>query len=241
MNSPITTVEISPAQRDFIRACSEAGVLKFYPNGTSLKSWRISPWFFNAGELMKDAQWLSMLAKIYVDALLANFADTEKNITADVLYWPAYKWIPLAAVAAAEYHNQTGKNIGFASHRKEPKDHGEGWTDFWTKMKKNSAILLDDVMTAGTAIKDSRNLMEKDESKIVGAVVILDRQETEKWKEDIQWAERISALNSISREYGIKIVAALDYRTVRQAVEEWLIGTPEIWAAMDTYFERYGA
>jgi orotate phosphoribosyltransferase len=71
-----------------------------------------------------------MLGKIYVDALLTNFAGDEKKIDADVLYGPAYKGIPIASTAAAEYHNQTGNNIGFAFHRKEVKDHGEGGRAF---------------------------------------------------------------------------------------------------------------
>jgi orotate phosphoribosyltransferase len=95
-----------------------------------------------------------MLSRIYVDALLQHFStDNNKTIDANILYGPAYKGIPIASVAAAEYNNQTGNNIGFAFHRKEVKDHGEGGTAFGMPVKDKTAILLDDVMTAGTALE----------------------------------------------------------------------------------------
>lgn len=235
MNVP-SSIEISQAQRDFIQACSSAWVLKFDPNNWfKLKSWRQSPWFFQAWELMKDAQWLAMLGKIYVDALLKNFATDGKNIDADVLYGPAYKGIPIASTAASEYYNQTGNNIGFAFHRKEVKDHGEGGTAFWMSVKDKTAILLDDVMTAGTALTGSQEEIDKDGGKLSGAIVLLDRQEVKN-----EW-DTVSALNRIGDESGIKIVSALNYQTVRQAIREWLIGNSEIWAAMDQYFQKYGA
>jgi orotate phosphoribosyltransferase len=94
-----------------------------------------------------------MLSRIYVDALLQNFGTDNKTIDADILYGPAYKGIPIASVAAAEYNKETGNNIGFAFHRKEVKDHGEGGTAFGMSVKDKTAILLDDVMTAGTALE----------------------------------------------------------------------------------------
>lgn len=237
MNSLEKNVDISPAQRDFIRACSDAGVLKFNPNnGFVLKSGRLSPWFFQAWELMKDAQWLAMLGKIYVAALLENFSDKEQwVIDTDILYGPAYKGIPIASVTAQEYYNQTKKNIGFASHRKEVKYHGEGGTVFGMSVKDKTAILLDDVMTAGTALTESQEAITQDGGNLSGAIVLLDRQEV---KEE---GDGISALNRIRNEAGIKIVSALDYWTIRQAIREWLIGDDQVWQAMDIYFQKYGA
>ena len=236
MNFIDSQVAISPAQKDFIRACSEAGVLKFDPNNWfKLKSWRQSPWFFQAWELMKDAKWLAMLGKVYVDALLQNFGNQESWINADILYGPAYKWIPIASVAASEYSNQTNRNIGFAFHRKEVKDHGEGGTAFGMPVDKKTAVLLDDVMTAGTAINESRELINRDWWELIGAIVLLDRQEV---KEE---GDSKTALQSIWEEKWIKIVSALNYQVIRQAIREKLIGTQEVWEAMDQYFQKYGA
>ncbi len=235
MDSQSSVVEISDAQKEFIRACTDAQVLKFDPNnGFTLKSGRQSPWFFQAGELMKDAKWLAMLSKIYVDTLLQNFS-TDDVINADVLYGPAYKGIPIASVAAAEYNNQTGNNIGFAFHRKEAKDHGEGGTAFGMSVKNKKAILLDDVMTAWTALEWSKKEIESDGWSLWGAIVLLDRQEVK------TEGDESTALARLSEETGIKIISALNYQVVRQAIRQWLIGNDTIWTAMDEYFQKYGA
>ena len=230
-----SNIEISSAHREFIQACADAWVLKFNTDkGFILKSGRTSPWFFHAGELMGNAKGLAMLGKIYVGALLSNFGENWK-IVADSLYGPAYKWIPIASVAASEYYNTTGNNIGFAFHRKEPKDHGEGGTSFGMPLSWKKAILLDDVMTAGTALENSQKEITQDGWTLGGAIVLLDRQEVK------NEGDSATALHTLSQSTGIKIVAALDYQVVRQAIREWLIGNSNIWAAMDAYFERYGA
>lgn len=125
MNSPSADIVLTDAQRDFMTFCAEKEVLKFDPNsGFQLKSKRMSPWFFNAGDFMNSGEGLSRLAKIYVDTLLRGFSPDGKNIDTDILYGPAYKGIPLASVVAQRIYDTTGQSLGFASHRKEGKDHG---------------------------------------------------------------------------------------------------------------------
>jgi orotate phosphoribosyltransferase len=173
--------------------------------------------------------------------LLLNFPDGDGGIAADILYGPAYKGIPLAAVVAAEYYTRTGKNIGFSSHRKEVKDHGEGGNGFGMKVIGKTCILLDDVITAGTAFRKSVDDIEKDGGAVAGLVVLLDRQEvTGDATPPAPGTVRISAIMQAEHDNGVKIVSSLSRTTVREAIDAGIIGDSSIATAMDTYHTLYG-
>jgi orotate phosphoribosyltransferase len=160
--SPMT----SSQAKDFVQFALDSGVLKF--GQYKLKSGRISPYFFNAG-LFDDGAKMLKLAQFYAASILAS------GIEFDMIFGPAYKGIPLAATVAVELARQ-GKNVPFAYNRKEAKDHGEGGSLVGSPLK-GRILIVDDVMSAGTAAKESIALI-----KAAGAVphaiaIALDRQE----------------------------------------------------------------
>ena len=151
---------------DFIQFSLDCGVLKFGEFKT--KAGRMSPYFFNAG-LFDDGASLGKLAGFYADALLAS------DIEFDMIFGPAYKGIPLGAAVAIELARR-GKNVPFAYNRKEAKDHGEGGTLVGAPLQ-GRVLIVDDVMSAGTAVRESMALIEKAGAKPHGVVIALDRQE----------------------------------------------------------------
>ncbi len=151
---------------EFIQFSLDCGVLKFGEFKT--KAGRMSPYFFNAG-LFDDGASLGRLAGFYADALLAN------GLEFDMIFGPAYKGIPLGAAVAIELARR-GKNVPFAYNRKEAKDHGEGGTLVGAPLQ-GRVLIVDDVMSAGTAVRESMALIEKAGAKPHGVVIALDRQE----------------------------------------------------------------
>jgi orotate phosphoribosyltransferase len=160
------TIQTTDAAKDFVQFALDSGVLKF--GQYKLKSGRISPYFFNAG-LFDDGAKMLKLAQFYAASILAS------GIEFDMIFGPAYKGIPLAATVAVELAKQ-GKNVPFAYNRKEAKDHGEGGSLVGSPLA-GRVLIIDDVMSAGTAAKESIALI-----KAAGAVphaiaIALDRQE----------------------------------------------------------------
>jgi orotate phosphoribosyltransferase len=195
---------------------------------------------------MQTGAGLQKLAKIYVDTLLRGFAP-EWQVDTDILYGPAYKGLPLASVVVAELYRQTGQDLGFASHRKEAKGHGaDKGRDFGMKVTWKRSILVDDVITAGTAARNSVEDIHADNGTVNGMVVLLDRQEVappESWDATIPPAPgepRVSAIMQLETAEWIRVVSALTFAHIRQAIEEGLIGNGDIGAAMDKYNRRYG-
>ena len=160
------TTQTSSQAKDFVQFALDSGVLKF--GQYKLKSGRISPYFFNAG-LFDDGAKMLKLAQFYAASIL------QSGIEFDMIFGPAYKGIPLAATVAVELARQ-GKNVPFAYNRKEAKDHGEGGSLVGSPLT-GRVLIVDDVMSAGTAAKESIALI-----KAAGAVphaiaIALDRQE----------------------------------------------------------------
>lgn len=154
-------------QKDFISYALECGVLKF---GTfTLKSGRTSPYFFNTG-LFDTGFKLGKLGEFYAEALI------HSGLDADVLYGPAYKGIPLVSTTAIAYAQKTGKDIPFAFNRKEAKDHGEGGILVGSKLEGN-IIIIDDVITAGTSVRESVEIIKHAGAIPAGVLCALDRQE----------------------------------------------------------------
>ncbi len=169
-------------QHDFIRYAIECNVLRF--GDFTLKSGRRSPYFFNTGLFDTGAR-LDRLGQFYAEALLAE------AIRADVLYGPAYKGIPLACTTAIALSRKTGQEIPFAFNRKEAKDHGEGGTIVGSPLR-GDVLILDDVITAGTSVRESVEIIRTAGAHPCGVMIALDRQE--KGQGQRSAVEEVSAL-----------------------------------------------
>ena len=156
-----------PYQEGFIRFAIESDVLRF--GDFILKSGRRSPYFFNTGLFNTGAR-LDQLGRFYAEALLAA------GIAADVLYGPAYKGIPLACATAMALSRKTGKPVPFAFNRKEAKDHGEGGAIVGSPLA-GQVLILDDVITAGTSVRESVAIIRGAGATPCGVLIALDRQE----------------------------------------------------------------
>ena len=152
--------------QEFVQFSVDAGVLRFGEFKT--KAGRMSPYFFNAG-LFDDGAKLGKLAQFYAKALVAS------GIEFDMIFGPAYKGIPLGAAVSIELA-RLGKNVPFAYNRKEAKDHGEGGSLVGAPLK-GRVLIVDDVMSAGTAVRESISLIQAAGAQAYGVVIALDRQE----------------------------------------------------------------
>ncbi|MDA1342979.1 MAG: orotate phosphoribosyltransferase [Proteobacteria bacterium] len=154
-------------QKEFIAYTLDCGVLKF--GEFQLKSGRISPYFFNTGLFNTGAK-LSKLGKFYAQALI------QSDIKPDILYGPAYKGIPLVTATAIAYAQITASDIPFAFNRKEAKDHGEGG-DLVGSSLQGRVLIVDDVITAGTSVRESVDIILRAGAVPAGVLIALDRQE----------------------------------------------------------------
>jgi len=178
-------------QREFIEFALEKQVLKF--GEFTLKSGRKSPYFFNAG-LFNSGRDLAKLGRYYAAALV------DSAISYNVLFGPAYKGIPIAsatAVQLAELHDQ---DVPWCFNRKEAKDHGEGGNLVGSPLK-GRIMLVDDVITAGTAIRESMDLIHANGAELAGVLIALDRQEKGKGE--------LSAIQEVQRDYNAPVIAII--------------------------------
>ena len=181
----------------FIRFSLESGVLRFGEFKT--KAGRLSPYFFNAG-LFDDGAKLARLAHFYAQLLI------HSGMAFDMVFGPAYKGIPLGAVVAAELA-RLGRNVPFAYNRKEAKDHGEGGTLVGAPLK-GRVLIVDDVMSAGTAVRESIRLIEAAGAKAHAVVIALDRQEMATEVVDGQVRDVAhSAVQYVREQLGLKVCA----------------------------------
>ena len=213
-------------QQDFLRASLAADALCF--GEFTLKSGRTSPYFFNAGKL-SSGQALATLGKCYAAKIV------EAKIDFDMLFGPAYKGIPLAAVTAASLATDFGINVPVAYNRKEAKDHGEGGT-LVGALLAGRVLIIDDVITAGTAIREVMALLSAHGAEAAGVVIGLDRKE--------RGPEDISAIASFEREFSvgahsiITIEHLLEYLSNNQSDQPDREAT---LAAVQKYWNEYGA
>ncbi|WP_411725380.1 orotate phosphoribosyltransferase [Methyloglobulus sp.] len=154
-------------QKDFIFYSLECGVLKF--GEFQLKSGRISPYFFNTGLFNTGAK-LSKLGEFYAQALI------QSGIKPDILFGLAYKGIPLVGATSIAYAKMTASDIPFAFNRKEAKDHGEGGELVGASLK-GRVLIVDDVITAGTSVRESVDIILRAGAEPIGVLIALDRQE----------------------------------------------------------------
>ncbi|MDD1649098.1 MAG: orotate phosphoribosyltransferase [Methylococcaceae bacterium] len=186
-------------QEDFIRYAIKCDVLRF--GDFTLKSGRRSPYFFNTGRFDTGAR-LDRLGQYYAEALLAA------GIQADVLFGPAYKGIPLACATAIALSRKTGQEIPFAFNRKETKEHGEGGRLVGSPLRGN-VLILDDVITAGTSVRESVEIIRAAGAKPCGVLIALDRQERGEGERSA--VEEVAALFTVPVHSIISLTDIIEY------------------------------
>ncbi len=212
---------MKPYQRQFIEFALNKQVLKF--GEFTLKSGRTSPYFFNAG-LFNTGRDLALLGRFYAAALM------DSGIDFDLLFGPAYKGIPIAtttAVALAEHHE---RDVPYCFNRKEAKTHGEGGNLVGSALQ-GRVMLVDDVITAGTAIRESMEIIAANAATLAGVLISLDRQERGRGE--------ISAIQEVERDYHCKVISIITLKDLITYLEE----KPEMaanLAAVQEYRDRYG-
>ena len=212
-------------QRDFLRFALDLGVLKF--GDFTLKSGRQSPYFFNAG-LFNTGSALARLGGFYATALQASGLDC------DVLYGPAYKGIPLAAATAIALAAQYGRDLPYTFNRKESKDHGEGGIIVGHPLR-GQVLIIDDVITAGTSVRESIDIIQVHGARPAGVLIALDRQE--------RGQNESSAVQEVREHFGIPVVSIATLADLVAFLEESPTGasiTPTTLAAVRDYRSRYG-
>ncbi|OGS87680.1 MAG: orotate phosphoribosyltransferase [Gallionellales bacterium GWA2_59_43] len=211
---------MSNFSQDFIRFAVQQQVLCFGEFQT--KAGRLSPYFFNAG-LFNDGDSLRNLSQFYAQAILAS------ELPFDMLFGPAYKGIPLAAGTAIALAEQ-GRNVPYCFNRKEAKDHGEGGTMVGAKLQ-GRVLIIDDVISAGTSVRESIELIRAAGAEPCGVVIALDRMERGQGK--------LSAVQEVQRNYDIPVVSIAgvdDLLSYLQGESEMV----QNLSAVQTYRDRYG-
>ncbi|KAL8726771.1 MAG: hypothetical protein Q9166_006510 [cf. Caloplaca sp. 2 TL-2023] len=188
---------------EFLESCLSANVLTF---GTyTLKSGRQSPYFFNAGSF-HDANLLSAIETAYAYTII-NFLAANPDIPRpDIIFGPAYKGIPLACCtlsALGRIDRATWGEVKYSFNRKEKKDHGEGGGIVGAALKDTNVLVIDDVITAGTAMRETIEIVKREGGKVVGFVVAVDRMEKMPSSNDDDGVPRPSAMGQIRKEYGV--------------------------------------
>lgn len=208
-------------QREFIEFALERNVLKF--GEFTLKSGRKSPYFFNAG-LFNTGRDLARLGRFYAAALM------DAGIEYDLLFGPAYKGIPIAtttAVALAEHYDL---DKPYCFNRKEKKDHGEGGNLVGSELT-GRIMLVDDVITAGTAIRESMDIINAHNAKLAGVLIALDRQEKGKTE--------LSAIQEIERDYNCAVISIIKLNDLITYLSE-KAGMGKELASVSQYRETFG-
>lgn len=212
---------------EFIQFSLDAKVLSF--GSFKTKAGRISPYFFNAGDF-NDGSKLGALGKFYANALLAS------QLPFDMLFGPAYKGITLAASTAIALAN-LGKNVPFAYNRKEAKDHGEGGTLVGAKLQ-GRVVIIDDVISAGTSVRESVNMISQTGAQACAVLIALDRME--KSGDAINIGEH-SAVQAVREEFGIPVIAIANLHDLLQFLQT--TSDPSLQAnfsAVKAYRSAYG-
>lgn len=209
-------------QKEFIEFAIEQGVLKF--GEFTLKSGRVSPYFFNAG-LFNSGKSLAKLGRFYAAAL------EDAGVEYDVVFGPAYKGIPLAATLSVALADHYGKDMPYVFNRKEAKTHGEGGNLVGAPLQ-GKVLIVDDVITAGTAIREVMTMINDAGGAVASAALIaLNRQE--------KGQGELSAIQEVERDFGIRVISIVGLNQVLDYVSE----QPELKqyaAAVSAYRDRYG-
>lgn len=207
-------------QKQFIDYALACGVLKF--GEFQLKSGRVSPYFFNTGLFNSGAQ-LDKLGQFYAQALLDAGADV------DVLYGPAYKGIPLVSTVSIAY-SRLKHDIPFAFNRKEAKDHGEGGVLVGAPLQ-GKVWIVDDVITAGTSVRESVEIIRDAGATVGGVLIALDRQE--------KGVNDKSAVQEVGEQFGMPVVAIITLAHIIEYLEQDAAGGEKL-AIIRAYRQQYG-
>ena len=207
-------------QKDFVDFTLETGVLKF--GEFTLKSGRISPYFFNAG-LFNAGSHLSKLGNFYAQAIEAS------NLQFDVLFGPAYKGIPLAAATAIALNDNFNRNVPYSFNRKEAKDHGEGGSIVGHPLE-GDILIIDDVITAGTAIREAQDIINANDANTKGVIVALDRQEKGKGE--------LSAIQEVEQIFGIRVLSIINLSHIIDYLKA--SKNEDVVSRIESYRSQYG-
>jgi orotate phosphoribosyltransferase len=207
-------------QTDFLDIAVDMGALKF--GEFTLKSGRVSPYFFNAGSL-NTGRALDTLGRCYAAAIAAS------GIEFDLLFGPAYKGIPLAALVAAALYRDHGRNVAYAFNRKETKDHGEGGNIVGATLA-GRVLIVDDVITAGTAIREAVDIIHTGGAEPVAVAIALDREELGQG--------RLSAVQEVEQQLGLDVVHIVGLTDLIAYLQQKGLGGDV--AAMQRYGAKYG-
>ena len=208
-------------KKEFLEFAIQASVLRF--GEFTLKSGRTSPYFFNAG-LFNTGKHLARLGRFYAQAII------DSGTRFDVLFGPAYKGIPLAAatgIALADHHNL---NVPYCFNRKEAKEHGEGGNLVGAPLQ-GDILIIDDVITAGTAIRESLAIIDTADAKAAGVVIALDRQERGQ-------SER-SAIQEVEQDLGLEVTSIIKLEELQEFLTD-KSDYKDSLQAINSYREQYG-
>lgn len=208
-------------QKEFLDFAIAQNVLRF--GEFTLKSGRTSPYFFNAG-LFNTGESIAKLGEFYAQAIV------DAGLTFDVLFGPAYKGIPLATATAAALYEKHNINTPYSFNRKEAKDHGEGGNIVGAPLAGKIAI-IDDVITAGTAIREVMEILKPTPSEAAAVIVAMDRQE--------RGQGELSAIQEVEREFNIPVISIVSLSNLLEYVNN-VPEMAEYIAAIQDYQQRYG-
>lgn len=205
----------------FIRFALERQVLRF--GQFKLKSGRVSPYFFNAGLFNRGGD-LARLGEFYASAIVAH------QLNYDVIFGPAYKGLPIGTALSVALFNQYQIDKPVCFNRKEPKDHGEGGQLIGSPLA-GRVLLVDDVITAGTAIREAMNLIEANFAQLTAVVIALNRKEKGRGE--------LSAIQEVERDYGCDVISIIDLDDLMQFIQQDA-NYQQYLPAMRAYQAQYG-
>ncbi len=212
---------MQPYQHQFIELAIARKALSF--GEFTLKSGRVSPYFFNAGMFASGAA-LAQLGRCYAHAIV------ESGVEFDVLFGPAYKGIPLAAVTAAALADHFDRDVPYTYNRKEKKDHGEGGVLVGAPLE-GRVLVIDDVITAGTAVREVMSIITAHEAKPAGVVIGLNRQE--------RGNGELSAIQEVEREYSIPVLSIVNLQQILDYLSTSNDQSDHV-QSIELYREQYG-
>lgn len=212
---------MSPCPHEFIRFCLDRQVLRF--GEFTLKSGRVSPYFFNAG-LFNSGSALAALGRFYAAAAVTS------GTPFDLLFGPAYKGIPLVSATAIALAAEHGRDLPWCFNRKEAKDYGEGGMLIGAPLK-GRVMIIDDVITAGTAIREVMRIVQEAGAEAVGVLVALDRQE--------KGAGELSAIQEVERDFNIPVYSIVTLTQLIEFLREEA-SLSQAFTQVQAYRDKYG-